>query len=46
MSMEVSGQLTPRKIAHRLGLELGLALGLLLELGGNFVRGQLSHNRL
>ena len=38
----VSGQLSPRKITSRLGLGFGLRLGLVLELGANFPRGQLS----
>ena len=42
----VSGLFPQRKIAPRLGLEFGLGLGLVLGLGGNFPRGQLSKNRL
>ena len=38
----VSGQLPPRKIAPRLGLEFGLGLGLVLGLGGNCPWGQSS----
>ena len=34
----VSGQLPPRKIAPRLGLEFGLGLRLVLGLGGNYPR--------
>ena len=34
----VSGQLPPRKIAPRLGLEFGLGLGLVLGLEGNCPR--------
>ena len=40
--MSVSGQLPPRKIAPWLGLGFRLGLGLVLGLGGNFPRGQLS----
>ena len=42
-NMEVSGQLPPRKIAPPEGFVLGL--GLILELGGNFPRGQFSWNQ-
>ena len=34
------------KIASRLGLGFGFRLGLVLGLGGNFPRGQLSYNHL
>ena len=42
MERMVSRQLPPRETDPRLALEFGLRLGLILELGDNFPRGQLS----